>query len=226
MSKSRPKNRPQIPPARSPKSTAKPDSSTPRPNSKAAALRAKARRRRLLHRVYAGFSVALLFALAVLAFSANSLAGYNTSATAWALPALSSGPKVSLHSLRGRPVVVNFFASWCKVCAAELPVFARDAALTQNKIDFVEVNSLETGNGSAFANRFALNSVATAVLTDVGGTGNNGLYQSLGGTGSLPMTAFYDSSGNLLGTHVGGYDATTLAAALHQYYPALTPSGL
>lgn len=193
----------------------------PRPNSKAAAqLRAaKRRRHRVFVRIYAGLASLVVLAAVVLAFSANSIAGYNTSATAWKLPPLAGGPKVPLRSFRGTPVVVNFFASWCKVCASELPVFASTASSLRGKIDFVEVNALETGNGLAFANQYHLASSVSSVLTDVGGSQQNGLYQSLGGTGSLPITAFYTSSGQLITTHIGGYDSQTLLAALKQYYP-------
>ena len=154
----------------------------------------------------------------------GSSAGYNTTAQRWVLPRLGEPGKVSLASLHGRPVVVNFFASWCTVCASELPVFAQDARALRGEVDVVEVNALETGNGQAFAQRFHLASSVTAVASDVGGSQGDGLYQSLGGTGSMPMTAFYSSTGVLLTTHVGGFTASTLASELHQLYGLTVPA--
>ena len=154
----------------------------------------------------------------------GSRAGYKTSTRGWVLPRLGAAGKVSLASLHGRPVVVNFFASWCTVCASELPVFTQDARALRGEVDVVEVNALETGNGQVFAQRYHLASTVTAVASDVGGSQGDGLYQALGGTGSMPMTAFYSPAGALLTTHVGGFTASTLASELHQLYGLTVPA--
>lgn len=175
-------------------------------------------------RAFGALVVVVLATATVLAVSNNSMAGYKVGATNWVLPSLDGGKKVSLSSLRGTPVVVNFFASWCRVCADELPVFAHDAVLLRGKVDVIEVNALETGNGSSFAQGFGLDHAATAVLKDVGGTQGDGLYQNIGGAGSLPMTAFYNAKGQLITTHLGGYDAATLSQALQQVYGVAIPA--
>lgn len=181
-------------------------------------------RRQTRVRAFGAVVVVVLAATTVLALSSNSMAGYKVGATDWVLPSLDGGKKVSLTSLRGTPVVVNFFASWCRVCADELPVFARDAVLLRGKVDVVEVNALETGNGSSFAQGFGLDHAATAVLKDVGGAQGDGLYQNIGGAGSLPMTAFYNAKGQLITTHLGGYDAATLSQAIQQVYGVSIPA--
>ena len=193
-------------------------------NKKPVRRRTARQRRQTRVRAFGALVVVVLVAATVLAVSNNSMAGYKVGATNWVLPSLDGGKKVSLSSLRGTPVVVNFFASWCRVCADELPVFAHDAVLLRGKVDVVEVNALETGNGSSFAQGFGLDHAATAVLRDVGGTQGDGLYQNIGGAGSLPMTAFYNAKGQLITTHLGGYDATTLAQALQQVYGVAVPA--
>lgn len=184
------------------------------------AAREAAERHRRIRNVAVGVvgAVVLVGAITLAVVNHGSTAGDNTTTQAWILPRLGAPGKVSLASLRGRPVVVNFFASWCTVCATELPVFAQDARALRGQVDVVEVNALETGNGLGFARSYHLPSSVTAVASDVGGSQGDGLYQALGGSGTMPMTAFYSAQGALLTTHVGGFDAATLASQLRQLY--------
>ena len=50
-----------------------------------------------------------------------------TPAKALRLPGLD-GPEVDLAALRGRPVVVNFWATWCEPCVREFPLLRAAAA--------------------------------------------------------------------------------------------------
>ena len=43
------------------------------------------------------------------------------------LPCLGEGPAVDLATVRGRPMVVNVWASWCPPCVAEMPMLAQAA---------------------------------------------------------------------------------------------------
>lgn len=58
----------------------------------------------------------------------------------FSLPSVREGePTVSLERFRGRPVVLNFFASWCVPCQKELPAFQRAAQRYEGKVAFVGV---------------------------------------------------------------------------------------
>ena len=50
------------------------------------------------------------------------------------------GQRITLSSLAGRPVIVNFFASWCTPCQKETPMLARFARHTSVAIVGIDVN--------------------------------------------------------------------------------------
>jgi peroxiredoxin len=64
-----------------------------------------------------------------------------TEAPPFVLPRLGGGQPVSLASTRGTPTVVNFFASWCKDCQAELSAFGALSAQTAGRVAIVGVDS-------------------------------------------------------------------------------------
>ena len=131
------------------------------------------------------------------------------------LPQLGGPGRVRLADFRGRPVVVNFFASWCTACRGELPGFRRVAQEMRGRVGFVGVNSQETGDGLAFARENGIGSWPLA--RDVEGTQDSGLHDALGARG-LPITAFYDASGRLLTVHLGAFTEEALRAKLQEFY--------
>ena len=55
------------------------------------------------------------------------------------------GRAVSLHSLAGKPVIVNFWASWCPPCKAEMPDFEAAYKKYGSEIQFMMVNMTDGG---------------------------------------------------------------------------------
>lgn len=140
------------------------------------------------------------------------------SATAWDLPALDPAldedgdGRVRLADFTGTPTVVNFFASWCIACETELPDFRDTARELDGKVDFVFVNSNETGGWRGMAEDADV--LEFPLAKDIEGTRRNGLYRSLRGTGGMPITAFYDANGNLVDVAFTAFNAASLRGRL------------
>src|SRR5439155_6443231 len=67
------------------------------------------------------------------------------------LPSIDGTGRVRLADFKGKPVVVNFFASWCGPCQQELPDLAAAAKKLTGRVAFVAVNSKELSASAGVA---------------------------------------------------------------------------
>lgn len=119
----------------------------------------------------------------------------NAHAPDFALVSLS-GEKVSLASLRGEPVVVNFWATWCAPCVEEMPGIQKYYENFPNAFEVLAVNADEP---EADVRQFVSDMGLTfPVLLDPEGKTQE-LYRLRG----YPTTFFVDAEGIIRYEHIG-----------------------
>ncbi len=165
-----------------------------------------------------GAAVLVLVLVAVLAFKSADAkpTGTSTSAKSFALPSLDKKETVRLEDYRGKPTVVNLYASWCDVCDLEMPDYAKAAKQLKGKVNFIGVASMETGDPNLMPQRHGI--TGWPLARDVGGSNGSGLHDEYAKGFGLPITAFYDADGTLLRVHKGGLVGVDLTDSLNEVY--------
>jgi cytochrome c biogenesis protein CcmG, thiol:disulfide interchange protein DsbE len=123
-------------------------------------------------------------------------------APAFSLPRLDADGELSLASLRGKQVIVNFWASWCAPCEDEAPLL--EAAWREHRDEGLVVVGIDYDDFRTDARRFAKrNGMTYPLVYDRGGD----MAEKYGLKG-VPETFFIDREGRLVGEPVvGGIDA-------------------
>lgn len=119
------------------------------------------------------------------------------------------GDTMTYDDLPDGPVVLNFFASWCPPCIAEMPDFQAVSQTFGTEVQFV---------GLAVQDRVE-NAVAlveeTGVTYQVGNDQNGTIFSSFGGLG-MPTTVFITADGTVAKVHSGVLDAESLTETINE----------
>jgi cytochrome c biogenesis protein CcmG, thiol:disulfide interchange protein DsbE len=132
------------------------------------------------------------------------------------LPGGSEAFEERIAGLKGYPVVVNVWASWCGPCRFEFPTLQKLSAQYGKRVAFLGVDSQDSDEGAETFLEEA--PVPYPSYTD----GDQGIAEAIGAGRGLPNTAFYDRAGDLCFLKQGPYtDHAELAAdvgrfALHE----------
>jgi cytochrome c biogenesis protein CcmG/thiol:disulfide interchange protein DsbE len=123
----------------------------------------------------------------------------------FALPALGEpGDRLSLAAYAGRPVVVNFFASWCVPCKKETPLLARFFRVPHGRIAVIGIDVSDT---TAAALRF----VRRAGVTYPVGVDGSAVTADAWGIVAIPQTFFLDAGRHVIKRVPGAVTRAELA---------------
>lgn len=117
------------------------------------------------------------------------------------------GAPLRLDALRGKPLVINLWASWCPPCRREMPLL-RDAQRRHADVNFVFANQMES---AAAVQRYldAAHIELDNVVLD-----QHGALAAAIGSQAMPTTLFFDADGHLIERRMGELSAAALAQRL------------
>ena len=122
------------------------------------------------------------------------------------------GNRIGLSDKFGKPIVINFWATWCPPCKQELPDFDKLYREYGNKVTFMMVNltdgKRDTVDGTK--NFVSKNGYTFPVYFDTAYEGAKAYNVS-----SIPQTTFIDKNGNIHTTRIGAMNEATLRSYIN-----------
>lgn len=126
----------------------------------------------------------------------------------------ADGNIVRLSDMFGKPVVINFWATWCPPCKRELPDFDRLCREYGDRVVFMMVNLTDGRRDTVDGTKKFVSEKGYTfpVYFDTGLSGAKAYSVS-----STPQTTFIDANGNVFATRIGAMSE----AALRSYINAI-----
>lgn len=117
------------------------------------------------------------------------------------------GNAVKLSDYFGKPIIINFWATWCGPCKSELPAFDDAYKEYGEDITFLMVNLTDGRRDTVDSVKefVSENEYSFPVYFDTEFDGSNAYKVS-----SIPLTVIIDKNGNLYGSHLGAMSESTL----------------
>jgi thiol-disulfide isomerase/thioredoxin len=121
-----------------------------------------------------------------------------------------SGSRFTLADYEGKPLVVNFWASWCPTCTAEMPAFERVYQGFDGRVEFIGINNNDQRSAAEELARSV--GVTYRLAEDPEGEA----FTAFGGTG-MPTTILIDAEGRVAETVAGGLTEEQLRSLIAQH---------
>jgi cytochrome c biogenesis protein CcmG/thiol:disulfide interchange protein DsbE len=120
------------------------------------------------------------------------------------------GPKLSLSDLKGKPVVINFWASWCPPCREEAPLLERTwRAYKDRGVVFIGIDLQDKlEHALAYIREFN--------VTYPNGPDPTGEISINYGVSGLPVTFFISKNGEIVRRWVGAIERSVLISAIEE----------
>lgn len=143
--------------------------------------------------------------------SADEQTGTADNPTANAAPDFTvfdkDGSEITLSDFKGKPVIVNFWATWCPYCIMEFPNFQKMFENYGDRVSFMMIDLTdgyrETQSGAEAY--ISDNGYTFPVYFDLRGSASSAYAAT-----SIPLSLFIDKDGNLVETKLGAMDEGTL----------------
>ncbi|MEX0833507.1 MAG: TlpA disulfide reductase family protein [Actinomycetota bacterium] len=126
------------------------------------------------------------------------------------LPALEGSGSIDYADYRGKPLVINFFASWCPSCIAEMPDFEQVHQELDGKVAFIGISQQDASGASIELAR-------QTGITYPAGIDAAGRFFNATGSQGMPVTIFVRSGGEIAHIQQGALDADSLRQSIQAY---------
>jgi thiol-disulfide isomerase/thioredoxin len=123
------------------------------------------------------------------------------------LPNLEGEGRVDYRELGDRPLVINFFASWCPACIAEMPGFEEVHERLDGRVGFLGVSQSDSRSASVDLVH------ETAITYPTAYDASGGFFRAVRAFG-MPTTLFIMPGGRIVDIHVGPIDPATLESLI------------
>ena len=127
----------------------------------------------------------------------------------------TQGNEVRLSDYFGKPIVLNFWASWCGPCQMEMPDFQEKYLELGEEVSFLMINMTD---GSRETEQTASAFIASKGYTFPVFYDTLGMAAGVYGAYSLPTSFFINAQGHVIARAVGAIDGATLQRGIDMIY--------